>query len=266
MNISPINNSKYSNAYISNQSFKSSNRVYIPAKMENYARDKIKTATCFFRDGLDWQKIPELLMNNFKDKSKVNFYCFACSDGSEPLSYAMLMLDKIPKEIRNKYLPIMASDIDEESISAAKSGFINITDEDILARITRNTSLSVNDMFKYYGDKLKLTEDTFARVPEYSHITYKTQGELANSVNFEQSDLIEALKKINDDGNTVISCRNVMFYFSKDYIQRFFETLGNTLKPNSLFIIGQNEIMAYADKYLEKLGFTEIAQNVYRKN
>lgn len=271
MYILPINNynNNYSNTRTNNISFKSCNRIYrstgLPKEFGDYARLILQTKTSFFRNGLDWPNIPEILMTNFKDKPKVNFYCLACSDGSEPLSYGMLILDKIPKEIQSKFLTIKASDIDGESIKAAKSGLINVTDDDI-ATISRNVDISINDMFSYQKDCLRIEADEFARKPEYQDRTYKIKGELANTVEYEQADSIDVIKNIDDDGNTIISCRNVFFYFSKDYRQRFFETLNDTLKRNSLFVIGQNDIMGDAHKYLQKIGFTEIAQNVYRKN
>ena len=52
--------------------------------------------------------------------------CYACSDGSEPYSIALSLINRLGYTEAQKHFPIIAKDIDETMIKRAKSGFISL--------------------------------------------------------------------------------------------------------------------------------------------
>ena len=77
---------------------------------------KYMNTTKLFRQDLDWDGFAELLISKYKDVDKVNIYSYACSDGSEPYSLVIKLLEKSEKLKINcdKFFPIRAKDIDKK--------------------------------------------------------------------------------------------------------------------------------------------------------
>ena len=89
--------------------------------------------TSFFRLYKIWEPTVKYLEERFKDVEKVNIYNLACSDGSEPLSLAMLIKSKFPY-LAKKFLPIKAFDYDVNAIERALSReyCINISEKNYI--------------------------------------------------------------------------------------------------------------------------------------
>lgn len=90
-----------------------------------------EASTYFYVKGLQWNKFFNEVIEKFKNTPKVNVFSLACSDGSEALSIAMLLISKLGNKA-NKYFPITAVDFDSEITKLVKSGFINLSAEDEL--------------------------------------------------------------------------------------------------------------------------------------
>lgn len=228
---------------------------------ENVHHSNVQTITSMFRDDLCWAETIQFMNENFKNKDKVNTYCLASSDGAEPYTFAITVKDRLPQKDYSKYLPVFASDSDEEVINAAKSGKINLSDLD-LTRISKNT-LTDKNYFEYSGNMIHIKDDICYGSPGFN--AYKPIPELAESVKFEQSDALEKLKGIKDDGNSVILCRNVFKYMTTNYVDDVVKTASDNLKSGSLFIVGDEDEGSGVKYKLEKAGFEEKLPNVFRK-
>ena len=77
--------------------------------------------TCFFREKDLFYRLTKLLSESFENVPKVNVYCFGCSDGSEAFSFIMSMLSLKEETTPQKFLPIIARDIDSVAIEKAKN-------------------------------------------------------------------------------------------------------------------------------------------------
>ena len=88
-----------------------------------------KTTTYYFRDDLEFKSLIKTISGLFKDASHVNFINHACSNGMEPFSFIMSFLKFCPWDI-NKFTPILAKDINNENIQAAKSGRCGASEND----------------------------------------------------------------------------------------------------------------------------------------
>ena len=78
-----------------------------------------KNHTTFFRNDRFWNGLTYFLTEHFKNTKKVNVYSFGCSDGSEPYTFIMRMLNSFEKK-PEKFFPIIARDFDSEAIQRAK--------------------------------------------------------------------------------------------------------------------------------------------------
>ena len=244
------------------QSFRSCARQYISDRSDYWAND-VLTTTCLFRSDINWQTLMDIVQRNFANKQQVNTYSLASSDGSEAYTFAMMVLDRIPKEQQSKYFPIIASDIDDEVIRVANSGLINLTFQDL---VTAEEILSKpKNYFEYVGDAMPI-ENNKAFQQKYfdDYCTYRPIPELAETIKFEKSDMLDKLKNLDDKGNSIIFCRNVMMYLKPDYLSELIQTIYKKLKSGSLLVIGRFDTHTGIQGALSD-GFETCAQHIYRR-
>ena len=84
-----------------------------------------KTTTYFFREDLNWTCLAELLGEKYKTVQKVNVLNHACSNGQEPYTLAVKLIQILGKEAK-KFFPIQAKDIDFDNIESANRGRLGI--------------------------------------------------------------------------------------------------------------------------------------------
>lgn len=211
-----------------------------------------KNKTNFFRDDLSWEKLTEFLNNKYKYADKVNVVNAACSDGTEPFSLAVILMEKLKSEAA-KFFPIQASDIDATMIYDAKNSPCNISDMDfyMINKHTRSKS------YKYFSP----TKSTSYSYP----LAIIPKENLKSQIDFKQADIFEALDDIPKENN-VILCRNFWVYLTEQTREKLIELLKNKLTPSDSVIIGELENGWGIDKMLKKVGFIETyVRNVYEK-
>ncbi len=237
--------------------FCSNTRVY---KAED--GNPVGTYTRLFRADLDWEKFTDFMVKHFKDKENVQFIQFASSDGSEAYTQIISLLEK--HNNTDKFFPIKAYDIDEEICNASKSGLLNLN-------ITDKSKFDEHgiDFKKYFqksdkelnidGDTLK---DTDLQIKPSK--TFKVSKTLTDRVKFQNADMFDILRKHKDNSNTVIMCRNVLFFLSDREIDHFTTLAACKLKKGSLFITGEHDTKI--NEILETKGFIRVMPNVYMQS
>ena len=60
-----------------------------------------RNTTSFYRRDMDWPNLAKHLVEKFMYKSKVNTYCYGCSNGSEPYTFIMQMCSRYPDFVSN---------------------------------------------------------------------------------------------------------------------------------------------------------------------
>lgn len=238
-------------------SFKTNESSYT-SECDKFVSNTIKTNTYAFRGDLLWDELALQMNTTFKNKDKVNVYSLACSDGSEPYSLAVTLMEelKILKTDPAKFFPILASDRNEELIKKNKKGLWNLKKTDFYKfeeyRYDYNKYITESEeKISYENDKIAFQTDT-----------YKLKPELKNKVKFSHADIIERLKTIDDDSNTVILCRNVLPYLmSHDKVIEIAKLAGEKLKKGSLFVIGDFDSKTGIRTYLEHNGFALISED-----
>ncbi len=197
-----------------------------------------RNSTKFFRDDIIWDDFTLFLDENFKDSKKVNSYCIACSDGSEPYSLAIALKTNLKNA--DKFFPINASDYDEYIVNEAKNGVYTTTydEKNAIRRFTRDNK------HKYFD----------CDGPDI----IKPKDSIKKEVNFTVNDALSEIDNI-PYGDNLIMCRNFWPYLSSDDKNKLIEKLKEKMNHNSLLVIGsfdQGGIML--DRLLDVSGFENV--------
>ena len=229
MNISPV--SLQTNSQV-RPSFHSTDRI-IMGKATNKAYSNY---TEFLREDLDWKKFIELVKGKYKHSKKVSIINYACSDGSEPMSLAMMIKEYVPNSER--FFPIKAYDFDSVIIKQAQEGPTWLFEDDFrrldkLLPNWRNKYLDYNNGYCYLVNR---------------------RDNLKNDVIFEQKNIL------NDFNNGILSDTIVLARNCWAYLENFEQKivaykLADALDDSCLLVIGALEKTYGIDKLLEKNGF-----------
>lgn len=231
-----------------NPSFTSSIReVAVPQKTsESKSAVKHRNTTYFYRSDMDWNELSRYLANKYKKTNKVNTYCYACSDGSEPYSFVMKMINDHGDAFAEKFFPVQAKDYDSFIISKAKSQnvMLNSFEPKLIDGQIRG---NMNVYMDYVSEK---------RTPYNIEYLYHVKDKLFNKINFSQADIVADVATVKPD-NSVVFCRNFWPYLKDETkITDLAKKLYNQLGENSCVILGdfdQSDERVF--KAMKKAGF-----------
>ena len=145
---------------------------------------------------------------------RIRIWSAGCSTGQEPYSIAMVAAEFL-KTRPSVDLRILATDIDTEVLSRAKSGEYDAEDLDGVPAWARN-------FFEQAGhDRIRIAE------PARQLVQFKTLNLIANWPMRGPFD--------------VIFCRNTAIYFDKPVQKRVYGGMARLLKPEGLLCIGHSE-------------------------
>lgn len=174
----------------------------------------------FYRNLSQWEVlekeiIPGLLSGG---KRNLNVWSSACSTGEEPYSLVMMLSNFFP--LRD--IKVLATDIDDEAINKAKLGLYS---EKSLANLPRN-----------------LKEKYFEKVQG----SFKISDDIKRCVEFKKMDLLKDRFPQNMD---LITCRNVMIYFTEEAKELLYEKFHKSLTDEGILFVGSTEQIIMPEKY-----------------
>ena len=243
--------------------FQSSSREYIDDNLRytNCTTGQILTCTNILRDDLEWENFAKIIQENFKDKEKVQCFSLGCSDGSEAYSLA-IMLDDIGEEL-DKY-SILAVDRDPEIIKYANQRRINLEQGDFgaLGKVLKNK----REYFINEDDAIDIPNEMYYKL----YRSYEPIDRIKKPVTFEQNDVIRTIRKIKDDGNTVLMLRNIMPYIATKRHEEIFYTIKKVLKKGSLLVVGNYDTYTKFEQLLEhhtycKHDFAVVGKRIFKR-
>lgn len=144
----------------------------------------------------------------------IRMWSAACSDGREPFTLAMSLLNKMP-EAGNFNIKILATDIDRKSIQIANTGQYTA---DMVNRLDRAT---VDKWFEKSGDMMQVKQV------------------VRDMVQFNVLNFLDdwPMKRKFD----VIFCRNALIYFKADMQENIFDGFTRFLHDDAYMYIGHSE-------------------------
>lgn len=171
--------------------------------------------TSFFRDAtvLDAVVDAACTLHTASPSRRLRMWSAGCSNGQEPLSLAILCEER---GLSPEVAEIVATDVSQGAIARAK-----------LARFTQfeiQRGLSVRRMMTWFEDD----------GPNWS-----ARRQLVRRVNFRQQNLLSDAPPAG--GLDIISCRNVLMYFSPELRRAAFARFAQAMRPGGLLVLGASE-------------------------
>ena len=194
--------------------------------------------TEFLREDFDWMGFVHKINNIYKDEAKVNVVSYACSTGKETYSLA-LAFKTLMRENSNKLMPIIAKDIDSNSVLKAKRGRYKISNQEA----HRLDSLGDKNLYRY----IDIVDDGLEK---YAFV----KDTLKKDINFSKADICQDIDTIPTK-NTVLLCRNFWGYLSGQEQVMLADKLAKLLDKTCLLAIGSFDRVCGMDRMLEERGF-----------
>jgi len=175
--------------------------------------------TEFYRNPERWNVLKDKVIPSLiKNKQKLTIWSAACSTGEEPYSLAIMMKECYP----NIKIEIIATDIDENVLAAAKDGIY----------LKKSLSELPDSLKKKY---FKNTNDLF-----------KVDPSLRKNITFKKHNLLADRYPANID---LIVCRNVLIYFTEPAKKEIYLNFSNSLQRNGVLFVGSTEQIFNPTKY-----------------
>ncbi len=173
--------------------------------------------TGFFRDPDMWENLVPVLRELTTDHRQVDAWSAPCADGREP--YSLVMVAEDDPEITARRLNVLATDISEEAIAAARAGAYETT---------RTTDIE---------DELGPL-DSYDPYVEQDGDTFRVRDRVREQVTFGTHDLIRDEPESEKD---LLLCRNLLIYIDAEYKTPLFQTLRASLRDGGYLVLGKTE-------------------------
>ena len=210
-----------------------------PDEVIKLGKELLIGVTSFFRNEYVYNFLRESVLPNMlvqkKEGSCLRVWIPACSTGEEVYTIAILLQDCILELGRQLDFQIFASDIDEDALQIARAGIY--------------PQAIVNDVPSH------LLSNYFASVGDH----YRIVGELREKIIFAPQSVIKDPPFTRLD---ILSCRNLLIYFSQKLQQKLLPLFHYSLNTNGILILGVSEAVGALSN-----GFTNLNKRckIYRK-
>ncbi len=191
-----------------------------PQEQDLLFKELLIGVTSFFRNPAVWETlktdgIPALIAN-YPDGKTIRAWVPACSTGEEAYTLAISFIEAIEQTKPSALysLQIFATDLDADAIALARQGFY--------------TAHSVADV----------SPERLARYFIAENNGYRVKNEICEMIIFAPQNII------NDPPFTrldILSCRNLLIYFSADLQKKLLPLLHYALNPHGLLLLGSAE-------------------------
>ncbi|MFP4618551.1 MAG: chemotaxis protein CheB [Spirochaetaceae bacterium] len=188
-------------------------------------RDLLIGVTNFFRDAEAFAALEETIIPKlFSGKSSgdsLRVWSAGCSTGEEAYSIAILLHEYMETTHENYNLQVFATDIDGQSISAARSG---IYPASIAADV------SPERLSRFFTEESVTSEG----IPE----SYRIKKKIRDVMIFSEQNVIKDPPFSNLD---LVSCRNLLIYLSGELHKKLIPLFHYALRPGGLLFLGTSE-------------------------
>lgn len=180
-------------------------------------RDLLIGVTRFFRDQRAWLQLQEELLKkleHFDGERPFRVWSVGCASGEEAYSLAMLLYEQTRKLKTPISFQVFASDIAEDSLQFARSGF--------------------------YPESIShdITADRLQRFFIKEQSGYRVAKFLRDSVLFANHNLLTQAPFYNID---LISCRNLLIYLNRSAQNLVFDIFQFALNEGGILMLGKTE-------------------------
>ena len=202
-----------------------------PAEVDILFKELLIGVTSFFRDGLVWEKLRDIILPEMISELHNGYVLRAwvpgCSTGEEAYSLAMVFREAMEKvkNQKNLTLQIFATDLDNDSIESARRGIFpsNITADVSTERLNRFFTLETDG--------------------------YRVNTSIREMVVFAPQNVIKDPPFTKLD---ILTCRNLLIYVEPDLQRKLMALFNYSLNPNGIMLLGSAETLGkYGEGFLE---------------
>ena len=210
-----------------------------PAELDQLAKDLLIHVTQFFRDPkvfdlLSATVLPNLIRDLPPDRA-LRVWVAGCSTGEETYSLAILLHEQVAATGDKVKLQIFASDVDEDAITCARTGFYP---ESIAAQVT---PARLGRFFSKEDNGYRVSPDLRAS------IVFTVQDVLVDPP-FSRIDLV--------------SCRNLLIYLGPDAQKKVISLFHFAIRDGGVLLLGNAETLGKPDGHFEVIDEKE---RLYRR-
>jgi len=191
-----------------------------PQEQDLLFKELLIGVTGFFRNPAVWDilktdAIPALIAN-YPDGKTIRVWAPACSTGEEAYTLAISFIEAIEQAKPGAHYPlqIFATDLDTDAIAHARQGFY--------------AAHSVADV----------SPERLTRYFNAENNGYRIKNEICETIIFAQQNIITDPPFTRLD---IISCRNLLIYFSADLQEKLLPLFHYALNPHGLLLLGAAE-------------------------
>ncbi|MDO6563671.1 chemotaxis protein CheB [Amphritea sp. 1_MG-2023] len=210
-----------------------------PEEVTFLFNDMLIGVTSFYRDIRAFDLLREELTSYIRKKKDktLRIWSVGCSTGEEPYTLAMMVSDILGKNLKDYKIQIFATDIDKRAIDYARNGIYPEVAIKNLPRNMQSSYLSVN------GDQFEVSKAIKSLVIFSVH-------DINNDPPFLRLDLI--------------TCRNLMIYFTVELQRQLLPTFHYALNDNALLMLGQSESIGVFQEHYRPLTKTgKLYESIY---
>lgn len=189
-------------------------------EISNLYGDILIGVTSFFRDVKVFDEIIpqiETICTKKEQGEEIRVWSVGCSTGEEAYSLAIVISEVLKDKVDKYKIKIFATDIDDESLKIARIGIYSET--------------SLLNMKKEY-------------IHKYFNVLknqYEIKKNIREMVIFSKHNIVSDSPFLRMD---MISCRNMLIYFSSSLQRRVFPIFHYSLKENGILLLGKSETVA----------------------
>lgn len=230
-----------------------------PSKVQDFKDSITINVSHLFRDKKRWDELNKHLTILIKEKVKTHsgggggkpdvvIWSAGCSIGAEPYTLSIMMEElRRDKDFPSFSRSILCTDLDNTILQRAREGiFVDAHMKEVDDRL-----------LLHYFDKIQKPEQMWAQRHE-SSVFYRVKPALKEHMDFRLHNLLESRW---EKGFDLITCRNVIIYFTPDAKKQVFRKFSESLNEGGILFIGATETM-FSPK---ELGFEAIAPGTYKK-
>ncbi|KCZ71127.1 methylase of chemotaxis methyl-accepting protein [Candidatus Methanoperedens nitroreducens] len=171
------------------------------------------------------------------DNRSIRVWSAGCSNGEEPYSIAIMLLEFLGASARRYNISILGTDIDEDSLKKGENGIYQ------LKQLEKTGKDRLGRFF------IKKDDDS-----------YQVTDEIRSLVRFRYHDMISGPVLYGFD---IIFCRNVTIYFEQKLQGKLYLDFYNALNEGGYFVMGKTETLTGQACRLFKA--VDIRERIYQK-
>jgi chemotaxis protein methyltransferase CheR len=162
--------------------------------------------------------LPELIKSKKNGEKSIRIWSAGCSTGEEPYSIA-IALHKTIQKIEDWNITILATDINPRALSKAEHGIYGTWS-------FRNSPAWLKSGYFHHKE-----DRQYGIIPEIKQM-----------VTFTCLSLVEMSAISNTNTMDIIFCRNVLMYFTNEWITKISQDLFNSLSEDGWFVVSSSEL------------------------